>query len=405
MADENLSKLTIDKNPGTTVRTVNKHPAVTIILVAAVFLIGFLLIRNFIRPAVSVEASAVSLVYPSQAFTLLNASGYVVAQRKAAVASKVTGRLVSIYVEEGNRARKGDIIALLESNDVLAAIERAGAGLRVSKANLDLTMAELADAESNLRRSGELLDKGFISKVDYDTSEVRQKKAEAAVSSAKAAMAAQAAALREAEVLLEYTRIRSPFDGVVLTKNADIGDIVTPLGAAANAKAAVITIADMDSLQTEVDVSESNIGQVKLKQPCEIQLDAFPETRFRGEVHMIVPTADRTKATVLVKIKFLDRDQRILPEMSARVAFLERRMEDTELKPRIAVSPNSVITRNNKTLLFVIRDGRAVETPIAVGAKIGDMVEITSGVNTGERIVRNPSDKISNNVKVTISGK
>ncbi len=123
---------------------------------------------------------------------------------------------------------------------------------------------------------------------------------------------------------VEYTLIRAPFDAVVLTKNADVGDIVTPFGAAANAKAAVVTIADMGSLQVEVDVSESNIEKVKKGQPCEIQLDALPEARFRGAVHMIVPTADRSKATVLVKVRFLDKDPRILPEMSAKVAFLER---------------------------------------------------------------------------------
>ncbi len=404
MANEDLSKLTVAKATTKSGRP-KKRPFVFGVLIAAIVLIVFMIFRGQFTPSANVESATVSLVYPSQSFTLLNASGYVVAQRKAAVASKVTGRLVAIYVEEGNRIKKGDIIALLENEDVLAAKERAAANLRVSRANLDEAGAELADAASNLRRSRELLDRSFISKLEYDTSETRHKKAEAAVASAEAAMKSQAAALRETVVSLEYTRIRAPFDGVVLTKNADIGDIVTPLGAAANAKAAVVTIADMESLQAEVDVSESNIGQVKLRQPCEIQLDALPESRFRGEVHMIVPTADRTKATVMVKVKFLDNDPRILPEMSAKVAFLERKTEEKELRPRVAVSPDSLITRNNSTSVFLIKDSRAVETPVTIGEKIGDMVEITSGVKAGERIVRRPTDKIRNNIKITVSEK
>lgn len=404
MANEDLSKLTVDKSAAKAGRS-RRSPLVIAGLVLSLVIAAIAGFRFLLSPTVAVEAAAVSLVYPSQAFTLLNASGYVVAQRRAAVASKVTGRLVAIYVEEGSRIKKGDIIALLENDDVRAAKERAEANLRVSRANLDQATAELVDAASNLRRGRELLDRGFIAKLEYDTAEARHKKAEAAVASAGASVKSQAAALREAEVSLEYTRIRAPFDGVVLTKNADIGDIVTPLGAAANAKAAVVTIADMDSLQGEVDVSESNIGQIKLGQPCEIQLDALPESRFRGEVHMIVPTADRTKATVMVKVKIFDKDQRILPEMSAKVAFLERKAEEKDLRPRTAVSPDSLLTRNNKAALFVIREGRAVETPVTVGEKLGDMVEITSGVKTGERIVKRPTDKIRNNIRVTVSEK
>ena len=153
------------------------------------------------------------------------------------------------------------------------------------------------------------------------------------------------AAVEEAKVLVEYANIRAPFDAVVLTKNADIGDIVTPLGAAANAKAAVVTIADMNSLQVEVDVSESNISQVRAGQPCEIRLDAFPDLRFKGVVHMIVPTADRTKASVLVKVAFREMNPRILPEMSAKVAFLSRDILPEEEKPLKAVPASAVITR------------------------------------------------------------
>jgi len=206
-------------------------------------------------------------------------------------------------------------------------------------------------------------------------------------------------------VTVDYAFIRAPFDAVVLTKNADIGDIITPLGAAANAKAAVVSIADMNSLQVEVDVSESNIGQVAVKQPCEIQLDALPDSRFRGEVYMIVPTADRTKATILVKVKFVDNDARILPEMSAKVAFLQRQMNEDDLRPRTAVNSGSLVTRDGKSSVFLIRDGQLAETPVTTGEKIGDMVEILSGVKAGDRIVRRPAGSLKTGTRVSVSEK
>ncbi|MBI4697623.1 MAG: efflux RND transporter periplasmic adaptor subunit, partial [Nitrospirae bacterium] len=204
---------------------------------------------------------------------------------------------------------------------------------------------------------------------------------------------------------LKYTLIRAPFDAVVLTKNADVGDIVTPLGAAANAKASVVSIADMSSLLVEVDVSESNLEQVKLGQPCEIQLDALHDIRLRGAVHMIVPTADRSKATVLIKVKFLDKDERILPEMSARVAFLQRPVEPEEKRPRTAVNPESVITHNNKKTVYLVRDNRIVETIVTTGGQIGDMIEVLSGVKAGDRIVARPADRLKDGMRIKIAEK
>ncbi len=249
------------------------------------------------------------------------------------------------------------------------------------------------------------MSKGYIAKSDFDDAEARYKKATAAVVGAEAAIKSSAAALKNADVQLEYTLIRAPFDAVVLTKNADVGDIVTPLGAAANAKASVFTIADMGSLQVEVDVSESNIEQVKVGQPCEIQLDALPESRFRGKVHMIVPTADRTKATVLVKVGFVDKDTRVLPEMSAKVAFLQREVKLEEEKPRLAVNPAAVIAHNGKKAVLLVKKDKVIETPVTVGSQIGDMVEVTSGLRTGDRVALKPLDKLKSGSRIKIAEK
>ena len=403
MADEDLAKLKIDKSRIDT-RPV-KHRKMLYIAVAILFIavMGSLYGKGFFTAAIQVEAVNVVKVYPSQTFTLLNASGYVVPQRKAAVASKVTGRLVSLYVEEGNRVKKGEIIARLESDDIAASRKQAVANLDIARSNLEQAKAELNDATVSFNREKSLLSQDFTTKASYDAAEARYKKAIAAVAGAEAAIKANAAALQGADVALEYTIIRAPFDAVVLTKNADIGDIVTPLGAAANAKAAVVTIADMGSLQVEADVSESNLEQVKMGQPCEIQLDALPDSRFRGVVHMVVPTADRSKATVMIKVRFIEQDIRILPEMSAKVAFLSRPVGIDEQKPRTALNAKAVVTRNGKTIVFLIQGNRVVQTPITVGETLGDTVEILSGVKTGDKVVLNPSSRLKHNSSIKLA--
>ncbi|MCK5427585.1 MAG: efflux RND transporter periplasmic adaptor subunit, partial [Thermodesulfovibrionia bacterium] len=235
MANEDLSGLKIDKSH-ITVSTRKRKRSVylagvflLIVLVAVLYFAGFFVSTH------TVQVKSVSLIYPSQTFTSLNASGYVVAQRKAAVASKVTGRLISLNVEEGSKVKKGQVIARLENEDAIAIRDQAEANLKVARFNLDQARAELQDATLSFNRNKELIVTGLITQRDYDSSEARYRKAVAAVKAAGASVRAQAAVLKGAQVTLEYTLIRAPFNAVVLTKNADLGDIVTPLGASADA--------------------------------------------------------------------------------------------------------------------------------------------------------------------------
>ncbi|HOE16518.1 MAG TPA: efflux RND transporter periplasmic adaptor subunit [Syntrophorhabdaceae bacterium] len=402
MADEDLTKLKIDKSTPS-LRPRKGRKAFYITGLAVLILLVMLFLTGIFAPAIRVETGSVALVYPSQVVTLLNASGYVVPQRKAAAASKVTGRLVALYVEEGSKVKRGQVIAQLENDDITASRKQALANLDVSRSSLEQAKAELKDAEMSFDRERRLLEKEFTTQASYDAAEARYKKAAAAAASAGAAIQASAAALRGADVALEYTYIRAPFDAVVLTKNADIGDIVTPLGAAANAKAAVVTIADMSSLQVEADVSESNIERLKVGQPCEIQLDAFPDARFAAAVHMIVPTADRSKATVMVKVKFVDRDERVLPEMSAKVAFLSRPLGVEEKRPRTALSQKALVKRNGRTAVFVVKEGRVIETPVETGERIGDAIEVKSGVKAGDKVVISPPKTLRNNARIRLA--
>jgi RND family efflux transporter MFP subunit len=405
MPNEDLSKLRIDKTKAAFRPRRRKRIVLVILVILGLVLSGILYIHGIFTPPLQVQVATVTQVYPSQALTVLNASGYVVPQRKSALASKVTGRLVWLGVEEGNCVKKDQIVARLESDDVAAAKNQAVANVNAARSNLELAKAELKEATLNLERNTALLSKGFVAKSVYDAALARYEKAVAAVEAAEATIKANLAALESANINVEYTLIRAPFDAVVLTKNADIGDIVTPIGAAANAKSAVVTIADMDSLRVEADVSESNLGQIKLGQPCEIQLDALPGERFRGAIHMIVPTADRSKATVMVKVRFINKDSRILPEMSAKVAFLSRPATPEEQKPRIAINQSAIVNRKGKERVFLVKEKRVVETPIKLGAKMGDMIEVLDGIKVGDQVVLNPPERLRNGLKIKVAEK
>jgi len=402
MSGEDLSKLKIDKSvkafqPKRRARTITLGIALLFLIVGA-----FLYLNGFIAPAIPVEVATVSQVYPSQTLSQLNASGYVVAQRKAAVASKITGRLIELNVEEGSRVKKGQVVARLENEDALAARDQAEANLKVSRANLDEVKAQLEESTKTFDRYKQLVAGGYIARADYDTAEARYLRAQAAVAAAEASIKASAAALQSTNVALEYSLIRAPFDAVVLTKNADIGDIVTPLGAAANAKASVVTIADLKSLQVEADVSETNLGLIKGGQPCEIQLDALPDSSFRGVVHTIVPTIDRSKATVMVKVRFVENDPRILPEMRAKVSFLSRPIREGEEQPRTVINPSALVTNGDKKTVFVVKGDTVTKAPITVGPLLGDRIEMLNGVQAGDRVVINPNKRLRDGSRIKI---
>ena len=363
------------------------------LIAIAIGVAGFVIWRVMTAP-VEVETASVTMAYPSQSFTVLNSTGYVVAQRKAAVASKATGRLVWLGVQEGSVVKKDDVIARLEDLDVKATREQASANVLVARANLVQGQAELKDAETALARSQGLLAKGFVSQASHDVAIARYDKSKAQIVSLQAGIAAAVANHRGADVSVEQTLIRAPFDGVVLTKAANVGDIVTPFSSALDSKGAVVTMADMTTLEVEADVSEASLSKVRIGQPVEIQLDALPDTRFRGEVNRTVPTVDRSKATVMTKIRFLEPDPRVLPEMSAKVAFLSKEVADSERKALPAINPSAIAKRDGKDVVFVVKDGRVAQVAIETGAALGDLVEVRRGPQAGDKVVLKPADKL-----------
>jgi RND family efflux transporter MFP subunit len=414
MAEANLndlSKLRIDRsresNSNEESRSSRKYLFLfggIAVAAVAVFLLFF---RGTLASSVEVQTFTVTAISPAQADAVLTASGYVVAQRQAAVASKGTGRLEYLGVEEGDQVKEGQIIARLEHSDILAALAQTKADLAAAKARLPQSQADLQEATIHYNRYKSLVAEQLVPRADYDAAEVRYKRAAAAVIADSAMIRSSEAAVRAAEVALEYTNIRAPFDGTVLTKNADVGEIVAPFGSASTARAAVVSIADMSSLEVEADVSESNIQRIKPGQPCEIVLDAYQDTRYPGVVSKIVPTADRAKATVLTKIKFVQIDERVLPEMSAKVTFLSQAAAEsiTSSAKRIIVSPAAIATRENQKVAFVVRDGSVTETPVEIAGTLGNLLEVRSGLAEGNQVVLNPPENMQTGMKVKMAAK
>jgi HlyD family secretion protein len=352
---------------------------------------------------VTVLTTSVVTTYPSQQFVLLNATGYVVAQRKAAISSKATGRLEWLGVAEGSRVKAGDIIARIDARDVVAQGEGAQANVKAAKAALEQALAEERDAVAQLKRSQDLLARGFVSAAAVDAAKARAEKATAGVANARATIGVTEASSRNAQVSVDYTVIRAPFDGVILSKSANVGDLVTPFSNAADSKGAVVSMADMSTLEVEADVAESSLSKIAVGQPAEILLDALPDSRFRGRISRIVPTVDRAKATVMTKVKFDVIDPRILPEMSAKVSFLSQDVTDEQQRPMVAVATDAVVQRDGRAVVFVIKDGVATAVPVTTGRKVGDLTGIAGDVKSGDKVVQKPAENLASGALVKVA--
>ncbi len=362
------------------------------------YLIGFIVLLIFLffiffnpfSKVHEVKLTTVVLQKPGINSASLNASGYVVAQRKAAIASKGTGRLVYLGVVEGDHVKKDQIIAKLESDDILAQLDEA-------RANLKLVEADLVSTKNNYEREKELFSKKLTSEQNLELVEANYQKLLASIDIIKAR-------IKQLEISFENTIIRAPFDGTILTKNAEVGEIVAPFGGSINSKTAVVTVADMKSLLVETDVSESNIEKIKPNQDCQIVLDAYPDKSYPGYVFKVVPTADRSKATVLVKVGFKNYDSRVLPEMSAKVTFYTEAIDSSILEqmPKLIIPQKSILNQENSSYVFKVVDNKVRKTQIKSGEKLGSYIEVISGLNAGDKIIDEVNDKIKDGDEIKV---
>jgi RND family efflux transporter MFP subunit len=321
-----------------------------------------------------------------------------VARRKAVVSSKIQGRLAELRVEEGSRVRQGEVFARLESTDYEASVQRAQAAVQRAE-------ADLAEARRQLDLSERLARDKVVSSdtVDANRSKVRI---------AEAQVAQNVADLRFSEASLANTRIRAPFTGVVVKKMAEVGESVAPIPPGVNistASGAIVALADLDTLEVETDVAEANVAKLSANQPAEATVEAFPDRRYKSVLRQIIPTADRTKATVQVKVTILDKDKDLKPEMSAKVTFLEpERKKDesveTPVAPTVTVPKDAVATRDGKSVVFEIREGKARSRPVTVGVERQGQVVIREGLSGGETLIVRPGEGVTDGAAVKVKG-
>ena len=322
----------------------------------------------------------------------ITANGYVVARTHASVSAKILGRLATLAVHEGSKLRRGEIIATIDDADYRAQLAAA----RAAEAQIQV---QLTQARRDLVRAQELRNGGLNAQSDLETAQTRSQSLEAQLQSARAQT-------QLATANFENTRVRAPFGGTVLRKDAEVGEIVAPSAAGGGlTRTAIVTMADLGTLEVEVDVNEAYIAQIRGGQSARITLDAYPDTSFRGAVRQVVPTADREKATVEVKVSILDHDPRILPEMGAKVLFEAEAPGNLPVAPRrVTIPAAALVSGTGGAHVFVIENGRAVSRGVEPGPARGNEVEIRSGLEGGESVVLDPPAKLRNGARVRAIG-
>jgi RND family efflux transporter MFP subunit len=360
----------------------------------------------FNRPkAVAVRTVAVQEVSAGGQKTLLNASGYVTARRVATVSSKVSGKVQEVLVEEGMKVEAGQILARLDSSNAEKSLQLAEAQWESARKALDETRANLEQAEREFRRATQLAADKIATQADLDRaeSEAKSLKARLAKQTADVAVAEREAAVWRQQ--LDDTVIRAPFAGIVTSKNAQPGEMISPMSAGGGfTRTGICTIVDMGSLEIEVEVSESYINRVEPAQPVEATLDSYPEWRIPAKVIAIIPTADRQKATVKVRVGFEKLDPRMLPDMGVKVAFQSagRNAIDAASTNRKVIIPKAALRqRDGRDVVWVVREGRVERRAVTIGSTQGDEASIAAGLNGGERVVAEGPDDLADGAKVT----
>ena len=340
-----------------------------------------------------VEATTVQVLTPTQASTVLTATGYTYARSRAAVGAKIIGRVVELAVDEGDAVEAGDVIAVLDSDDLEAA-------LRLAQAALAEAHARLADAEREVTRQAELVEEQLTSQAAYDAAVTQRDVALAQVGTAEARV-------DSARAQLDYTIVRAPISGVVIERNIEVGEMVAPGGfTTQQSTGSIVRIADPTSLEVEADINESYIARLRIGQPASIRVDAVPDFEYSGKLRQIVPTADRQRAVVQVKVTLDNRDERLVPDMSCTVTFLEEGVLEAELvqAPKILVPSDSIQYQGDVTVVFRVEGGVLRRTRVTLGAESDGRVEVLEGVGGGETIVGRDVRSLEDGQRVRVAG-
>jgi RND family efflux transporter MFP subunit len=379
-----LSKLKIDSAARTRSRRISWAAPAGGALIIAAAITAVLLLRT---PTVAVGVSAARYAESVEAIPVLNASGYVTPRQRATVAAKITGRVEAMLVEEGMPVQPGQILARLDSTDALAMLRAAEAELQVSQTSINDLTVQLEDARRTLRRLEQLKAEGIASVEALDRARTAVDSLNAKILLAEASVQAARSRVAVARQDVENCSVFAPFAGIVVSKDAQVGEMVSPISAGGGfTRTGIATLVDMDSLEIEVDVNESHIAKISTGQKVTATLDAYPDWHIPATVRTIIPTADRQRATVKVRITFDETDPRILPDMGVKVSFLHSR-DTLSGRDSLIIKRTALRQSGGATVVYLLEGGRIVERAVQVGEFLGDEVEITSGIASGDLVV------------------
>ena len=394
-----LDELRIERSPEP-----ESQSRIWLVAVAVIVLALLIMVIWWLRRSPGIEVRTVlarAIAASGQERTVLNASGYVTARRAATVSSKVTGKVVEVLIEEGMKVKEGQVVARLDDTNVKTALDVAQAQLESAKTAVDETRAQLKLAKQEFQRATNLAEQRIASQSDLD-------KAESDAKSLEARLARQECDITVAERQVDLWQqqmddmvIRAPFAGIVTTKDAQPGEMISPVSAGGGfTRTGIGTIVDMDSLEIEIDVNESYINRVQSGQPVEATLDAYPDWRIPCKVIAIIPTADRQKSTVKVRVGFDKLDPRILPEMGVKVAFRESGGAAMTASRAVVVPKSAVQQQDGRDVVFVVQNGRAERRVVTVSSTAGEEAVISAGVAAGDRVIVDGSTGLENGAAV-----
>jgi RND family efflux transporter MFP subunit len=349
-----------------------------------------------------IEITEIAQVSPAQATIELTSTGYVVAQSVSKVAPKVPGKVIKSNVKEGSKVNAGDILFEIDPSDQRASIATAASQTAAAKARAQTARAQLAEAKVQLERAESLAREGLGPKAAADDLKARVVSLEEGVKAADAESRASAAMIGALNVTLEGFTVRAPIAGTIVNKPAEVGEIVGPQPAGIAVDMGGVEIADFSSMMVETDVPEQRLSQVKIGGPCEIVLDAYPSKRYRGKAVEITPRVNRTKATVTVKVAFVDDRENVLPDMAARVSFLSSELDKAAMQapPKTIVPGSAVATLAGAKVVYVVDDGKVRAAPVELGPSFGGGFELAKGPSPGTKIVNNPPAGLADGQRV-----
>jgi len=378
---------------------------VALLLSAIIVLLGAWWLFTSTR-AIEVEVTTATATRSGGPATVLDASGYVVARRQATVSAKVTGKVDEVLIEEGMLVKQGQVLARLDESNVSKQLDYSQKQLIAARTQLAQVRVRLAEAQRAARRAGQLRDAKLISEADYDTAQSTAADYQAQLEALQSQVDVAESSVRLQQQNMSDLQVRAPFTGVVISKDAQPGEIVSPLSAGGGyTRSGIATIVDMDSREIEVDVNESFINRVADGQQAEATLDAYPDWSIPAHVISIVPTADRQKATVKVRISFDQLDPRVLPDMGVKVRFLDNTTAAVAPTHNSVELPSSALfSVDDKRYVWRVTDGKLERVAVSAGAERSGRTEILSGVSAGDRVVSQATEQLKDGMKVKILG-